>query len=135
MKFFVIYICFIILYAISNKINEDYEILNNNVMLENNIINKVFDNELIRHYEIDNDSIIDFILYSNVCILGKITFYAWVIVPILIYLYGNSWLSFFTKYFYYGTILLTLVMNLPLFIRSIPAFYLLHALLLCLNIL
>ena len=119
------YLLFIILYAISNKIYEDYNILNE-VNYQDTIVNKVFNNDLIRHYEIINNSYYDFIVNSSVCKLGKLAFYLWSILLIINYFTINKHIQCVINYIFYITVILTLLMNLPLFIRSIPAFILLY---------
>lgn len=74
---------------------------------------------LLGHTEVSTNWILD----SGVCLLGKIVFFLWTIV-ILINLIKplNKKILFFLACL---TILITAILNMPLFIRAIPAFIIL----------
>ncbi len=90
-------ILFIIFYFWSSKINEEFI-------------------GFLRHSEDYENWILD----SDVCALGKISFYLWTIVMIFGIWYKLNTNALLGLMFI--TVFLTLMMNKPLFIRSIPAF-------------
>jgi hypothetical protein len=62
----------------------------------------------------------NWILDSNVCPLGKVVFFLWTIVLLInLFMPLNKKLLYFLAFL---TILITAILNLPLFIRAIPAF-------------
>lgn len=68
----------------------------------------------------DTRDLITWILDSNVCLLGKISFFLWSMVLLLNLFYSLNKIILFILAII--TITVTLFLNMPLFIRSLPAF-------------
>ncbi len=99
-------IVFIILYGWSSKIIKNKELYG---------IKKYSEIDILSHTESKN-----WILGSGVCTLGKISFFLWsiaLIINLFIPLNKNTLILLA-----FLTITITLVLNTPLFIRSVPAF-------------
>jgi hypothetical protein len=146
-----LYILFVVLYFWSSHIYYDWDPTNSKSAgpprqieersPENEKVLQKFDfqeSKILRHYE-SNNTDYDYIMNSSVCPLGKLAFWLWTIILLLLILsgliYGNSlnyFLEYFKKtllFFWALTVVLMLVLNVPLFIRSIPAFIVLLGLL------
>jgi hypothetical protein len=101
-------ILFIVLYFWASKIVDTEEIIG---------IKKY--SGLLGHTEGATNWVLD----SNVCLLGKIVFSLWTIVVLINLVFSiNKKLLFFLAFL---TILITAILNMPLFIRAIPAFIIL----------
>jgi len=104
------YILFVFFYAWSTKITE----INGDSKDKKSIFEG---SHILNHFEDQEE--ISYILNSSVCKLGYFSFFAWIIfLPILVYF------NFFKllKFLFFLTLISTLFMNFPYFIRSIPAF-------------
>lgn len=126
------YLLFIILYAYSNNIfispyiepSYNYYLCNKKFLPK---FEEKFNSYFLKHEETIGN-IFDFIFCSSVCPLAKLVFYKWIIILPLYILFLNKYIIFnkLIKYGFYLTIILSGLMNPPLFIRSIPAFYILY---------
>ena len=126
------YLLFVIFYIYSNNIfiSPYIEPSYNYYLCDKKFLpkfNEKFNNYLFKHEEIIGN-IFDFILCSSVCPLAKLVFYTWIIILPFFILFLNKYNIFYKliKYGYYLTIILSGLMNPPLFIRSIPSFYVLY---------
>jgi hypothetical protein len=118
-------ILFGVLYAWSNYIfknpfpNVEYtpKIIDSSTFYDNN--------QIISHKQ-SNGHLYDVIFNSGVCKLGRIVFYLWLVfllIALPVKYYSDDYrISQAINGLAVITIIVTLIMNYPLFIRSIPAF-------------
>jgi hypothetical protein len=111
------YICvlcvFTILYFWSSKI---YQIPNTQ---SSQSTTKYNNDKLLTHTE-SKGNYYHWIMDSNVCTLGKITFFLWIIVLLFNIYYPVN--KVILNILAILTIIVTAILNFPLFVRSIPAF-------------
>ena len=105
---------FLILYFWSSKI------INTDNGNDHDLV-KYDDSDLLKHHEKNNE--LSWIFDSSVCLLGRIVFFLWTIVMLVNLVYTlNKYVLLFLAVL---TIVITAILNMPLFIRSIPAFVIL----------
>ena len=93
------------------------KIINNKTKETTN--NKTKYSGILQHTEISKNWILD----SNVCFLGHLSFFIWTIILIINLFYKiNVQLLEISAFF---TIFATAILNIPLFVRSLPAFIIL----------
>lgn len=137
--FFFLWVLFIVFYGWANHIFLDYNPLRGYMPTpkrgSGSAVTKFSTNGNIAHQELNTKSRKDYILYSGVCKLGRIVFYLWVIT-LFIYLMikcnniipdGYNLDILLLNPMVGLTMFVTLVMNFPLFIRALPAFGLMFA--------
>ena len=109
-------VLFIVLYCWSSKIIDD-----NGIDARNDSIGIKKYSGILLHNESTNNWIFD----SSVCLSGQIVFYLWSIVLVLSLFISEEYKQHMKKilsFLAFLTIFITAILNMPLFIRSIPAF-------------